>query len=817
MTIRLLAVSVLLAASTASVHGAAEIDPSLRNAMNSAGPQTVKALLYLHDQVDYDTMNAQMMAERATRAHRHRMGVELLRDIASSTQSDLLGAIDDLQAAGEVKSHRAYWITNAIQVDATVSGLQQLADHEDVMIMYLDHPIELVSPVDEDEVEVVPPSALRGAVSPDGIYAVRADECWAAGFDGTGVVVANMDTGVDGSHPALASRWRGNEPGYAQEWAWHDPYLNQFPPYDNGGHGTHCMGSVVGGFPGEPVGVAPGAQWIASASIDRNGIEQTVSDAIEAFQWFADPDGDPSTSWDVPNVCSNSWGLITAHGYPECDQTFWSFVDNCELVGVVVLFSAGNEGSSGLRRPGDRATDEYRSCAVAAIDPASSNWPVAGFSSRGPTFCTTDGSVAIKPDISAPGVSTYSSYPGGSYTSLSGTSMASPHINGVVAIMCQANPDLPPDVVKQILYDTAVDLGTPGKDNDYGWGMVDAWEALQSALATVGLSFEFPSGRPALIEPTGGQVMPVSISGPDVANPDSATLHVRYPGGTWSEHPVQHLLGSFYEVVFPEFDCGAEVQWYISIETIEGDYTTSPFSAPGSVYSAQALSGIDLVVDENFEAETGWTVSGDALTGMWSRGTPQWGNARCEPGSDADGSGQCFVTGNGSSDEDLDDGSTTVTSPAMSTTDASVLTYQRWYNNGSNCAGADPQNDIFVVEFSVDGGGSWSTLEVVGPAGDGVDGGWVEASFSLNEVAGFVPSDQFRVRFTASDLNDGSIVEAGIDAVLITDAYCNDSVVPGDANGDGVISVEDLLFVIANWGNPFDVNDLLEVIANWGG
>ena len=158
-----------------------------------------------------------------------------------------------------------------------------------------------------------------------------------------------------------------------------------------------------------------------------------------------------------------------------------------------------------------------------------------------------------------------------------------------------------------------------------------------------------------------------------------------------------------------------------------------------------------------------------------------------------------------------------LTSPAMSTTDASVLTYQRWYNNGSNCAGADPQNDIFVVEFSVDGGGSWSTLEVVGPAGDGVNGGWVEASFSLNEVAGFVPSDQFRVRFTASDLNDGSIVEAGIDAVLITDAYCNDSVVPGDANGDGVISVEDLLFVIANWGNPFDVNDLLEVIANWGG
>ena len=242
------------------------------------------------------------------------------------------------------------------------------------------------------------------------------------------------------------------------------------------------MGSVCGGLPGDQVGVAPGAQWIHAVTVDRETIEQTVADILVGFEWMVDPDGDPETNFDVPAVCSNSWGFRTQDGYPECDETFWTFLDACEAVGIVILFSAGNEGANGLRRPADRATDEYRTFAVAAVNANIPGWPIAGFSSRGPTTCTPDGSDAIKPDISAPGVSVRSAFPGGGYGTVSGTSMASPHVNGVVALMRQANQELGVPEIKQILYDSAADLGDPGEDNAYGHGMVDAFEAVQAAL-----------------------------------------------------------------------------------------------------------------------------------------------------------------------------------------------------------------------------------------------------------------------------------------------------------------------------------------------
>ncbi len=457
------------------------LDENLLEQMKAVGPEgTVSTLVYMEEQVDIKALSDSITEARMGFADRHQLVAETLQSTAFATQENILKSLHQISRSGGVVEVTPFWISNSIRVDARPEIILQLSQRRDVSHIYLNYEIELVEPVRRGPVQQ---TDNRGGVE-QGVIAIRATEAWQMGFTGNGVLVATLDTGVDGGHEALASRWAGLRPEYAghPEWAFLDPYTyNHNFPFDSGSHGTHTMGTVCGGSPGISIGVAPDAHWITSAGIDRSSISETVADAIETFQWFLDPDGNPATAWDVPRVCSNSWGLTSGHGYPNCDETFWTYLDALEAAGCVVLFSAGNEGSSGLRRPGDRATDEYRTCAVAAIDPYNASFPIAGFSSRGPTNCTPNGSSAIKPDISAPGVSTYSSVPGG-YSSYDGTSMASPHINGAIALIFQANPDLSVEEVKEILYVTATDLGATGEDNDYGHGIIDCVEAINMAI-----------------------------------------------------------------------------------------------------------------------------------------------------------------------------------------------------------------------------------------------------------------------------------------------------------------------------------------------
>ncbi|MHC5114382.1 MAG: S8 family serine peptidase [Planctomycetota bacterium] len=477
---------------------AGEIDPALAPILQTAGgDEIISTIVYLVDQADYGVATKQLEAQRATPdAYAVTVAGEL-HAIAQATQGPLIATLTELEAQGRVERFDPFWVANMIRVDATAAEIQALANRNDVLRVYYNFEIGLIRPVDEKP-DVKGPVVKAGEGAGDGfgggspaeegVVAVRAPEVWAMGITGEGVLVSTLDTGVDGNHPSLAGRWAGDLPAYAgnPEWAFFDPVTNWTFPQDAGTHGTHTMGSVLGGGPGDLVGVAPGAKYIHCAVIDRVSIAQTVADAIASFEWLLNPDGDFLTGWDVPWVCSNSWGVTTGHGYPECDDTFWTFLDNTEAAGIVQLFSAGNEGSGGLRRPSDRAENDYREVAVAAVNGNVGSWPVAGFSSRGPTFCGPGGTLAIKPDISAPGVDVRSAAPGGGYSLKSGTSMASPHVNGVVALMRQACPQLTVDDIKQIIYDTAFDLGTAGEDNDYGWGMIDALEAVNMALGMCG-------------------------------------------------------------------------------------------------------------------------------------------------------------------------------------------------------------------------------------------------------------------------------------------------------------------------------------------
>jgi len=794
--------------------------------MKVVGPNgTVSALLYLDNQVDVQALSDSITDAKLRHHERHQLVVETLQTTALDSQVSILNEIYSFTAKGAVSKVQPFWISNVIRIDAIPSVLTQLATRDDVLHVYLNYPIELVTPTYEGPTQQ--DGAERGGAE-QGVIAIRATEVWNMGYTGEGVLVATLDTGVDGNHEALASRWAGLRPEYAghPEWAFLDPYTyNNSFPFDGGSHGTHTMGTVCGGAPGVSVGVAPNAHWITSAGIDRGTISDTVADSIESFQWFIDPDGNAATAWDVPRVCSNSWGLTSSHGYPNCDETFWTYLDALEAAGCVVLFSAGNEGSSGLRRPGDRATDDYRTCAVAAIDPYNASFPIASFSSRGPTNCTPSGSSAIKPDISAPGVNTYSSVPGG-YSTYDGTSMASPHINGAIALMVQANPDLEVESIKNILYTTATDLGSPGEDNDYGHGIIDCVSAVNMALETVSVSWSFPSGRPTWIEPSGGTELPIIISSSQTsADPSTAMMHVTV-GLVTTEYSLVHDGGETYHAVFPAFECGAEVSYYFSVSTTDGSMSFNPFSAPNSQWSGDAWSGYVTGYEDNFQTDTGWTVVAGAGTGNWTRVLPTQGGYRCDPGNDSDGSGSCFVTGN-ATDEDIDDGTTVLTSPNMdASANAAVLSYDFWYNNGSNCSGADPQNDLFYVDISNDSGTTWASLDVVGPSGPEVNGGWITRTFVLADVPNYTPSTTTQIRFTVGDLNAGSIVEAAVDAIKIGYHYCNEPVCSADINGDLFVSVTDLLILIDQWGQSgtadingdgsVDISDALLLIGDWG-
>ena len=556
---RLIVLTTLATLFVAPSVYAGEMDPTLSAVLSKTPARdTVSALVYLSDQVDLKQIDVSLRSSMATLRARHESVVTALQIRAAETQSGVITQLEALQASGDVSSFTPLWISNCLRVEGTPAAIETLAAREDVSIVYFNYGIELIEPA-RDEVANVEPTEVdgketRGTRAPTaGLVAIRAPEVWALGFTGTDILVATLDTGVDGNHEALASRWRGvADARYAlnPEWAWFDPVTSTTFPTAFASHGTHTMGSVCGGAPGQDIGVAPGAQWIHAAVIDRVDIPTTVADAILAFQWMLDPDGNPTTNWDVPAVCSNSWRVTTSHGYPPCDTTFWTYLDACEAAGIVILFSAGNEGpgASTIGRPPDRATTNYNVCSVGAVDANTVGWPIADFSSRGPSTCTPGGTTTIKPEVSAPGVEVYSSVPGNLYQSSgwSGTSMASPHVNGTVALMREACPDLLPDEIKQILYETAVDLGTAGEDNDYGWGMIDAYEAVQSALA---MCSGAPRAKDVFAEIPVDTATPITLNATDFdgePNPPGALTYIvtSLPGSgnTLTDIGAGHLI-----------------------------------------------------------------------------------------------------------------------------------------------------------------------------------------------------------------------------------------------------------------------------------
>ena len=474
----------------AAVATAGVIEPAFDAALDALplGGQAT-ALVILRAQAPIADLDRTLSDRDATRAERHETIVRALQETAASSQGAVIGALDAGLRAGSIAGYKTYWVLNAVVMRATPDAIREIAVRDDVAQVRSNPKPVLIEPVGHRN----PAENLRGIGIPPGQHAIQSDRVWKElGITGSGRIVAELDTGVDGNHPALHDRWRGNN-GHPWQECWLDVLGgNTQYPYDQAQHGTHTMGTLTGlcAATGDTIGTAWGAQWIECNVIGQGAGGNFDSDVLTAYQWIADPDGNPSTIADVPDVVQNSWGVNESMGYPACYDLWWGVIDNIEAAGCAVCFSAGNEGPNPytLRSPADRATTPTNIFSVGAVDATDYGWPypIAGFSSRGPTECPGNDT---KPEVAAPGVDVYSSIPGGGYaqTGWSGTSMAGPHAAGIMALMREANPDMEVQTMKQIIMQTARDEGTQGEDNDYGWGFVDAYAAVSRALEGTGV------------------------------------------------------------------------------------------------------------------------------------------------------------------------------------------------------------------------------------------------------------------------------------------------------------------------------------------
>ncbi|MDH4068922.1 MAG: S8 family serine peptidase [Ignavibacteria bacterium] len=453
--------------------GNAKIASDLQTYMAGRSAESIRGLVVMKDRVNTKALEAMS----PYRSVRHELVVTSLQDVAERSQAGLLRYLEERTATNEVQRYRSFWITNLVAVEALPSVINEIANRQEVEMIYLDYPVEMIEPVGSSEAPLESP----GAAEP-GLRDINANMLWDIGIDGSGVIVMNIDTGVDGNHPSLAARWRGLEPGVDPSEAWYNAdNPGQTFPADFGYHGTHTMGTLTGLDPNtaDTIGVAVGAQWIAAAW-DYSTLNKFISDVIDEFNWGADPDGDPGTTDDVPAVISNSWGVGVLFGQPPCDASFWDAIDNAEAAGAAVVFAAGNEGpgAQSLRAPADRNSTPTTTFSVGALNAGSAT--IASFSSRGPTACAGTTEEKIKPEVCARGVSVRSARPaswGGGYWNLDGTSMACPHVAGGLALLRDAYPDATVDELKYALMNTAVDLGTAGEDNTYGHGRIDLWAA----------------------------------------------------------------------------------------------------------------------------------------------------------------------------------------------------------------------------------------------------------------------------------------------------------------------------------------------------
>ena len=448
----------LLAFAFPALLRAATIEPALLAALQQQGK--AEFVIQLAEKADLSAVqNAASKEEKGERT------VAALKAAAARSQPAVSALLD---ARG--MAHRGHWVANAIVTQGTLADVQALAALPQVAAVFeVRSNVDALSPYIRRQRQKLEAATARAeaenygakamGIPEDGILRVHAPEVWALGFTGKGVVVGDHDIGVQWDHPALKKKYRGwdeatqkathaynwrNAFGAADAFYCPDPGI----PCDPNSHGTHTTGTMVGDDgAGNRIGMAPDAKWMACRSLLDPvlgvGTVPTYMDCME-WQLAPYPEGDPDAADPAmgPDVISNSWGCLEACAPPVLKATN----DAIYEAGQVQVVSAGNDGQGTVEGEGGEAScstlafplSVYESSFTVGANDVSDE--MASFSSLGPVL--SDASMRLKPNVTAPGVDTRSSLDNGDYGELSGTSMAGPHVAGMIALVMSAEPRL---------------------------------------------------------------------------------------------------------------------------------------------------------------------------------------------------------------------------------------------------------------------------------------------------------------------------------------------------------------------------------------
>mgnify|MGYP001106952149 CR=1 FL=1 len=429
------------------------IMPSLEQKLSTLEPnEYIRVNIHLKERADLTLFPASATPEEK---------VAYLKEFASRTQGPLLAYLSNLGA--DVTNVHTWWIANVITLESRPGIIPGLAEHSDVDYVVDDITVTIDRETTTSDVLLAPAWNIN---------LVDAELCWAAGFDGAGVVLGNIDTGVYTAHTGFGGRWRSVD-------GWFDGVGGQPGPYDDNGHGTHTMGTICGGtYSGTEYGVAKGAPFICAKGLDASGSGNSNT-LRPCFQWYA------SLGSRSARAVGNSWGSDA-----QTVTEYWDDCQNLRNLGITPVFSIGNAGPGGgtAGTPGNYPH-------VIGVGATDNSDNIASYSSRGPApnqlpwtntiWWPRPDWNRIKPNLSAPGSNVTSFSRSGGTATMSGTSMASPHVTGSVGILLQKNPTLSFTDIYNLLLNNIdqPSQGAPYPNNNYGWGRLNVYRALQATQA----------------------------------------------------------------------------------------------------------------------------------------------------------------------------------------------------------------------------------------------------------------------------------------------------------------------------------------------